>query len=191
MRSFCTTGYFGISGSSISGGAVHPCSALCGAQALSHWGGFLHCHGWAAPAARHSNHSNSSTHKPHPPQLLHQMIWRELDHIWHRQLWKTGVLLYQKKLTSSINDKRIFFLTSPGRQYQHKCFSKSSALALLWIVNKSKKWICLTQHVRWPCKTCLRCYKFANQLSTLLIKNCIFCWKSLSLCVQIYLYIPP
>lgn len=83
------------------------------------------------------------------------------------------------------------FFTCHERQYQHKLFSKSSALALLWMVNKSKKRICLTQHIRWPRKTCLHCYNFANELSTLLIKNCIFCCKYLSPCMHIYLYIPP
>lgn len=84
---------------------------------------------------------------------------------------------------------KIIIFCSHGRQYQHKLFSKSSALALLWMVNKSKEWICLTQHIRWPCKICLHCYNFANESSTLLIKTCIFCCKSVSMCAYISIYI--
>lgn len=171
--------------------AVHySCSAQHGPGRglLSHWGKVLALTGMSRTCSKAQESQELHQTKQHQIQLLYQMIWRELDHIWHRHLLKTGVLLYQKKLTLSINDKSIFFYFS-WETVSMQAFSKSSALELLWMVNKNKKWICLIQHIRWPCKTCLHCYNFANELSTLLIKNCIFCCKSVSVCTYISIYI--
>lgn len=123
------------------GGAVHHwCGAGTGSAVTL--GRFSHWDERAGPAAMHGNQMSSTRHKATSNLTLGSYdLKRTRSHLAQTALENKSIALAKEIYFKHKWQKNTFF-TSHGRQYQYK----SSALALLWMVNKTKKWICLAEH---------------------------------------------